>query len=292
MRFGTSLPIVQQTPGHAHAWEASAGVDELVRLARAADDLGFAWITCSDHVAVPASYESTMGATWYEPSTTLAYLAACTRRVRLLTHVVVLPYRHPLVVAKTFATLDTLSGGRVILGVGAGHLKPEFQTLGIDHASRVAISEESLQALTVALERETSTFEGRFVRWRDMIVSPRSVQRPRPPVWLGGNTGAVASRAAHHADGWIPWQLTPKEFASCTIVVREHLATTRPETDFALVAPLHVGENASADQVGEAAHVWRDAGATDFHVGFRHVSPGHLLERMAFFASEVGPLLC
>ena len=138
---------MQQVPSQAQAWEAAAGAAELRQVARAADRLGFAWITCSDHVAVPASYAPSMGATWYEPFTTLAFLAAATERVRLLSHVLVLPYRHPLLAAKAFATLDALSGGRAIIGAGSGHLKPEFRSLGVDHAARAAISDEYLRAL-------------------------------------------------------------------------------------------------------------------------------------------------
>jgi alkanesulfonate monooxygenase SsuD/methylene tetrahydromethanopterin reductase-like flavin-dependent oxidoreductase (luciferase family) len=151
IEFGIGLPIVQQVAAQTQAWEATGGPAELLRVARAADRLGFAWIACSDHIAVPASYAPSMGATWYEPATTLAFLAAATERVRLLSHVLVLPYRHPLLAAKTFATLDALSGGRVIIGAGSGHLKPEFQSLGVDHAARAAISDEYLDALATAL---------------------------------------------------------------------------------------------------------------------------------------------
>src|SRR6185503_4356442 len=103
MEFGLSTPVVQQVPGHAQPWERDARPDDLRRIARAADRLGYAWITCSDHVAVPASHAPAMGATWYEPATTLGFIAASTERIRLLSHVLVLPYRHPLVAAKMFA---------------------------------------------------------------------------------------------------------------------------------------------------------------------------------------------
>src|SRR6185436_5307612 len=102
--------------------------------------------------------------------------------IGLLSHVLVLPYRHPLLVAKSFATLDRLSGGRVLLGVGAGHLKPEFRSLGLSYEDRGRRSDETLRALAAALEQECSTFEGEFSSWRDMIVAPRSLQQPRPPL--------------------------------------------------------------------------------------------------------------
>jgi probable F420-dependent oxidoreductase len=289
MRFGVSLPVVQQVPSHARAWEAAAGPKEILRVARAADELGYAWITCSDHVAVPASYREAMGATWYEPATTLAYLAAATERVGLLSHVLVLPYRHPLVVAKTFATLDVLSGGRVILGVGSGHLKPEFRSLGVNHEARAAVSDEYLRAIATALENEVSSFEGDFVRWRDMIVAPRPVQVPRPPIWVGGNTRAAARRAALHADGWIPWDITLEEFAARAAHLRELRAASG--APFTVIAPFRVGRTAGAEEIGIELEAWRASGATACHLGFEHRELAELLERMAFFAAEVRPRL-
>jgi probable F420-dependent oxidoreductase len=287
--FGVGLPIVQQVPEQAQAWEATAGAAELLQIARAADRLGYAWITCSDHVAVPASYASSMGATWYEPATTLAFLAAATERVRLLSHVLVLPYRHPLHAAKAFATLDALSGGRAIIGTGSGHLKPEFRSLGVDHSASAALTDEYLQALAVALEHEVSSFTGRFVGWRDMLVAPRPVQRPRPPIWVGGNSAGVARRAGRHADGWIPWQITPKDFASRGALARaEHVASghSRP---FTLVAPLRAGRVDDAAALRREIRSWRDGGATAFHLGFTHRSAADLVGLLERFAGEVMP---
>jgi probable F420-dependent oxidoreductase len=287
MRFGVSLPVVQQVPSHARAWEAAAGPAEILRVARAADDLGYAWISCSDHVGVPASHREAMGATWYEPAATLAYLAAATRRVGLLSHVLVLPYRHPLVVAKTFATLDALSGGRVILGLGSGHLRPEFRSLGIDHDARAATSDEYLRAIATALENETSTFEGELVRWRDMVVVPRPAQKPRPPLWVGGNGRAAAHRAALLGDGWIPWQVGRDEFAARAAQVRELRAASG--APFTVVAPLRIARDAGAAEILAEVAAWRASGATDCHVGFEHGELAELLDRMAFFAADVRP---
>jgi len=287
--FGIGLPIVQQVPSQAQAWEAAGGSVELVQVARAADRLGFAWITCSDHVAVPASYAASMGATWYEPATTLAYLAAVTERVRLLSHVLVLPYRHPLVAAKAFATLDALSGGRAIIGTGSGHLKPEFRSLGVDHAARAAMSNEYLRALADALEHEVSTFAGRVVHWRDMMVAPRPVQRPRPPIWVGGNSAAVARRAGRYGDGWIPWQITPDEFAARAAAARAAHAESAREGDFALVAPLAAGRADDAAALLDDIGTWRARGATAFHVGFTHRSADDLVALLERFAADVVP---
>jgi len=291
MKLGLSTPIVQQVPGRAKAWEADAGPAELLRIAQAADRLGYAWLTCSDHVAVPASYAGTMGATWYEPSTTLAFLAAVTERVRLLSHVLVLPYRHPLLVAKTFATLDHLSGGRVIIGAGTGHLKAEFRSLGVDHPQRGAVSDEYLQALATALERPSSSFRGRWVEWRDMVVSPRPRQQPRPPIWVGGNTTAAAERAASYADGWIPWELTLEQFRARVERAREAHGRAGRAGKLEVVAPCHVGRTDSSEALAERLQAWRSAGATGAHLGFESSGLDDLLERMELVQHDVAPLI-
>lgn len=291
LEFGIGLPVVQQVTAHAQPWEASAGSAELSAIAAAADSLGYGWVGCSDHIAIPASAAPAMGATWYEPATTLAYVAAATRHVRLLAHVLVLPYRHPLLAAKTFATLDALSGGRVIIGTGSGHLRPEFRSLGLDADLRAAMSEEYLQAIAAALEQEVSSFAGRFVRWRDMMVAPRPVQQPRPPLWVGGNTAAVARRAGRCADGWIPWQIELDVFAAHARAARDaHRESGRPGA-FAVVAPLAAGRVDDPPALVDAVGAWRDAGATAFHVGFHHRSGPDLIELLERFARDVmGPV--
>src|SRR5947199_226884 len=149
-RFGLGLPGVQQIPSRSQPWEREVGGAELVEAGRAAERAGFAWVSCSDHVLVPASRADTMGATWYDAGSTLAFVAGATTRIALLSHVLVLPYRHPLVVAKQYGTLDHLSGGRLILGVGSGHLKPEFAVLGADYARRGRVTDEYIHAITAA----------------------------------------------------------------------------------------------------------------------------------------------
>jgi len=205
-RFGTSLPGVQQIPARAQAWERDVGGPHILEAARAAERAGFDWVSCSDHVAVPVSRAAAMGAAWFDAGSTLAFVAGATTHIRLLSHVLVLPYRHPLVVAKQYGTLDRLSGGRVILGVGSGHLKPEFTVLGADFARRGALTDEYLAAIAAAWTEEVASFAGETLAFRDVIVAPRPAQRPRPPIWVGGNSRAAVRRAARLADGWVPWR--------------------------------------------------------------------------------------
>lgn len=291
LAFGIGLPVVQQVPTQTQAWEGGAGAAEILQVAQAADRLGYAWVACSDHVAVPASYAPSMGATWYEPATTLAFVAAATRRVRLMSHVLVVPYRHPLVAAKAFATLDALSGGRVIIGAGTGHLKPEFRSLGVDHARRGALTDEYLRAIAAALEQEVSSFSGAQVSWHDLMIAPRPVQRPRPPLWIGGNTAAMARRAGRLGDGWIPWQIELDDFAAGAAIVRGEQRESGRAGAPMLVAPLGAGRVDDPTALIEAIGRWQAAGATGFHLGFSHRSACDLIEMLERFMQSVVPSL-
>jgi len=288
-RFGTSLPGVQQIPARAQAWERDVGGPHILEAARAAERAGFDWVSCSDHVAVPVSRAAAMGAAWFDAGSTLAFVAGATTHIRLLSHVLVLPYRHPLVVAKQYGTLDRLSGGRVILGVGSGHLKPEFTVLGADFARRGALTDEYLAAIAAAWTEEVASFAGETLAFRDVIVAPRVAQRPRPPIWVGGNSRAAVRRAARLADGWVPWQLEPE---ACTAAVAEarrlRAEAGRPEA-FEVVAPLAVPAGATADTLVAAAARWRGAGATAFHAGMAARGLAEFLARLEWFGREVIP---
>ena len=136
--YGMQLPIQSKSRTFVADWELSAGPADLAQVARAADDHGFFYVAVCDHIAIPESLASTMGTYWQDCISTLSWLAALTERTNLLSHAYVLPYRHPLIAAKEFETLDYLSGGRAIVGIGAGHVEAEFAALGVDH--RVAAS--------------------------------------------------------------------------------------------------------------------------------------------------------
>jgi probable F420-dependent oxidoreductase len=280
---------VQQIPGRARPWEREIGGAEILEAARIAERAGFAYVSCSDHVAVPASRAEAMGPTWYDAGSTLAFVAGVTTRIRLLSHILVLPYRHPLVVAKQYGTLDHLSGGRVILGVGSGHLKAEFRSVGASFTERGARSDEYLSAIVAAWENDVARFEGRTVSFRDVMVWPRVAQRPRPPIWVGGNSRAALRRAARYGDGWVPWELTPVECRAATTEVRRLRAEHGRPQAFEMVVPLAVPPETGADALVAEADTWRRAGATAFHVGLGAGSFADLLARLEWFGRQVMP---
>jgi probable F420-dependent oxidoreductase len=301
---GLVLPVVAQSRLISAPWEAACGTEELRRAAEACDRSGFFYVAVCDHVCIPRAKVEAMSTTWYDPVATLGFLAALTRSVRLLSYVYVLPYRHPLATAKAFATLDALSGGRVILGVGAGHLEEEFAALGVEFRGRGKRLEEAIDLVAAALRDEFPDHHGERWQVSGMGVGPRPSQQPRPPIWVGGSSRAALRRAAERGDGWLP-QGTPRErLAEDIAFLREHRARVRG------AAPIDVGANAERVYVGtppfetgpgvrtgsaaELAEPLRELAAIGVgHVGvrFRARSIEEYVDQIEAFAAEVMPLL-
>ena len=215
-------------------------------MAQACDRAGFFYVAVCDHVCVPRSHAAAMSTIWYDTVATLGFLAAATQRVRLLSYVYVAPYRHPLLTAKAFATLDALSGGRVILGVGAGHLEAEFATLGVDFTRRGALLDEAIDAGRDGVPRRVpGARRAALARCTTSGIRPRPVQQPRPPIWVGGTTPAALRRAAERGDGWLPQGTFRRPAAARrSPLIREHRRRMRGD------APIEIGTNSEWLYVG------------------------------------------
>jgi probable F420-dependent oxidoreductase len=194
MRFGVNL--INFGP--------SATPDALARWAAVTESLGYHFLMTSDHLAVTADVQARYPAPFYEPFTTLAWLAGVTRRLELGSTVVILPYRHPLAVARMAANIDQLSGGRLIFGVGVGWAQQEFAALGVPFHRRGALTDEYLAALKTLWTAEVAAFQGRYVAFSDVHTAPRPARTPHPPIWVGGNSEAAMRRAVRHGDAWHP----------------------------------------------------------------------------------------
>lgn len=210
MRLGLSTPVVVQVPGVASPWEREASVEDLALIAAAADQLGYEFLTCSEHVAVPDADAEVRGAVYWDPLSTLGFLAARTTRIRLATAVVVLGYHHPLELAKRYGTLDRISAGRLVLGVGIGSLEAEFDLLGAPFDNRGVRADDALRALRTAMSTPNPTYTGPYWSFSGMTVLPHAIQ-PQVPVWVGGRSRASLQRAVEIADGWMPFMLTANE---------------------------------------------------------------------------------
>ncbi|MCY4666205.1 MAG: TIGR03619 family F420-dependent LLM class oxidoreductase, partial [Acidimicrobiaceae bacterium] len=201
--YGVALPIHTLTATLADPWEHTATVDDLARIARKAESTGHHFVGITDHVAIPDNdYAAHMSTTWYDTVSTLSYLAACTETVNLASMVWIAAYRHPLQTAKSFATLDHLSGGRAILGVGAGHVEAEFEALGVDFEARGRLLDETLEAVRGAFADTYVSHSGDAFSYSDVGVGPAPVREL--PIWVGGSGRAAWRRAGRLGDGYVP----------------------------------------------------------------------------------------
>jgi len=190
-------------------------------LAMAAEKAGWHGFAFTEHPVPGSRWLEAGGHQTLDPFVALGHVAAVTSRLRLLTYLAVVPYRNPFLLAKAAATVDKLSGGRFILGVGTGYLKSEFHALGVDFDERNDLFDEALDVLPLHWKGEAFSFRGRHFDARDVIARPRPVQRPIP-IWIGGNAKATLRRVAGRAQGWMP--LTgPPELS--TTARTAHLAT-------------------------------------------------------------------
>ncbi|MER6105565.1 LLM class F420-dependent oxidoreductase [Streptomyces sp. NPDC001832] len=304
LSYGMQLPIQSQSTIYAEGWEAAATPADLAEIARTADRTGFAYLASCDHVAIPRRLAGVMSTVWYDPVATLAFLAGITERVLLMSHVAVVGLRHPLATAKQYATLDHLSGGRLILGVGAGHVPEEFQALGADFEGRGGVLDETIDALKAALgPEEYPEFAGERFSFAGLGQLPRPAQE-RVPVWVGGSSPAAVRRAALRGDGWLP-QGDPRGKLPAQIArlkeLREAAGVEEPVVIGAITEPLYVGEpewsvgrrtlTGKPEAVAESLREYGAMGVHQIQVRFRSRSRSELTDQMAAFAAEVAPHL-
>ncbi len=194
-------------------------------IATAAERLGYGYITVSDHIVVPRKidpnypYSENGEFRWtsdgevdcMEQFTLLAWLAAVTSQIRIMTSVIVIPHRNPLFMAKSIATTDVLSGGRVTLGCGAGWMHEEFEALNLpDFAARGQVTNEYLDVMKIAWTDPDPSYDGEFYSFDRVDLEPRPVQDPHPPIWIGGESMPAIRRVVSHGDAWYPFGSNPK----------------------------------------------------------------------------------
>ncbi len=216
MRFGLSLPNNQGV----------ARIDDLVALATDAEQRGLDSVWASEHLFHASYVEQRLnGAPYHEALTVLTATAVATARVRLGTSVLVLPWHHPVRLAKTVASLDTLSGGRVTLGLGVGNAADEYAALGVDFRQRGRIADEMLAAMRALWTQDPPAFSGQFFNFSGLRFAPKPMQSELP-LWIGGNTDAALRRVARFGQGWHPLSVSPSDLQRGLQTLRN--LTTRP----------------------------------------------------------------
>jgi probable F420-dependent oxidoreductase len=229
MKYGAFLPHIGPL--------ARGDVMTNIRMtAQTAEALGFDSVWAADHVVIPQQISSRYPYTatgafpmdptepLLEPLSVLSFVAACTTKVRLGTAVLVLPHRNAVVTAKTVATIDVLSQGRVILGVGVGWMEEEFNALNASFAQRGPLSDEAVAVMKELWTSEHPHFEGKFHHFPEVACEPRPVQKPHPPIWIGGHTGPALRRIVEYGDGWAAVVFNPQEFAERLDKLKEKAA--------------------------------------------------------------------
>jgi probable F420-dependent oxidoreductase len=224
VKFGTALPQFgpkARDPGAA---------ERIGAMARAADRLGYDVVWTAEHLVFPreirtpypygGSFPYDVDDPIFDVATTLAWVAAQTTRVKLGSSVVVLPYHHPVALAKALATVDVLSGGRLLLGVAGGWLREEFELLGVPFEERGARTDEAIALLKHVWTSERIDFDGRFFSLRDATQAPKPLQKPHPPIWIGGDGTRALRRVGRLGDGWVAAPRSRAELAASIATIR------------------------------------------------------------------------
>jgi probable F420-dependent oxidoreductase len=282
LKLGIATPVVTNVAGAALTWEKNATVEDIGRVAETADGLGYHHLTCSEHIGIPSSEAPRRGSRYWDPLATFGYVSARTRRIRLATMTLVLGYHHPLAIVKRYGTLDHVSGGRVILGVGVGSLKEEFDLLGAPFDDRGARGDDALRALRAALPTNEPVYEGEYYSFGGLTVDPCALQS-HMPIWIGGRTRRSLRRAVTLADGWAPFNVSIATAA-------EWLRAWELPAGFEVVLPADqpLDPVREPGMTEETLQTIAAAGTTTLSARFVHHSLEHYLEQIHALAELNG----
>jgi probable F420-dependent oxidoreductase len=308
--YGVHLPV--SDPG--------AKPEHLIQFVQRAEELGFFCVTVPDHIVIPRNisspYPYTLDGKYpgaghhLEQMTVVTFLASATRRLRFVASVMVAPYRHPVVVAKMLSTLDFLSHGRVILGLGVGWMKEEFQLVGAPRfEDRGRVTDEYIKAFKELWTRENPTFQGAYCSFSDLTFLPKPAQKPHIPIWIGGHGNHALRRAAELGDGWhpiggvptIPLEPEDLERKLERLAGYARAAGRNPkEIRVAFKASLYDRGTeirpgrprrfaGSADEIASDVRDYQKAGVDCLILDVRTPDPARTLERLEWLAQDVLP---
>jgi len=281
MRLGIITPVVTLNPRIHNSWEEAAGLEAVAAIAEAADRLGYHHMTASEHVAVPTEAVARRGGRYWDPLPVLGYVAARTTRIRLATHVLVLAYNHPLAIAKRYGTLDLVSGGRLILGVGVGSLEEEFELLGARFQGRGDRADDAIRALRASLGRRQPEYEGSHYSFSGLVVDPCAVQE-HVPIWIGGRTYRSLRRAVELGDGWVPFGLSEGAIQEMLDKARQTAAWSSRGTplDLGFFPEPALSPDTEPERVVEVMGRYSAMGATFLNVRMVSRSLKHCIEQL------------
>jgi len=276
--------------------------EDIVRFATTAESSGFDGIWLVDHLVAGPTQQ--FGQIWYDGPTLLAGLAQLVPRVTLGTDVLIVPYRHPVVAAKVLATLDVVSGGRLVVGVGCGYLESEFETLGANYRDRGAVTDEYLQVWRSVWTEGPAEFAGDYVSLAEAEMGPRPVQHPHPPILVGGNSAPALRRAARYGDGWHPLGLSPYDYGRAAArlqTLTDQMGRPQPTLSYSgnmgaisakpVESPDRPRLSGSVDQILDDVGQLRDQGVVNFvfRPGGADFTVDEVLDQVRTIGAEVVP---
>ena len=312
MRFGFYLPTRGPT----------AEPQALTKMAQTGEQLGFTSTMIADHIVIPDRIESpypyTVAGNFLgdeeaiEQLTLMSYIAACTTKLRLVTSVMILPHRNPVVTAKILSSIDFLSGGRVTVGVGVGWMREEFEALDApDFDKRGAVSDEYIEIFKKLWTEARPSHNGAAYQFETLRFAPKPVQKPHPPIWIGGHSGPALRRVAKYGDGWHPVGSTAASPLPATEVAEKRarihalaseLGRDPSSIEIAYKAPIYDGgkpptgetrRNFSGrnEQIAEDIHTFAQAGVDELVFDFRADSLTQTIDKMRWFGEQITPLV-
>ena len=287
LKLGIVTPVLHMNPRFdPPEWEVTASVNDVVDVVQKAESLGYDWVACSEHIAIPGAASTQRGGRYWDPFSTLGYFAAKTSRIGLLTHMVVLPYHHPLELVKRLGTLDLLSNGRLIVGVGVGSLKPEFEVLGHAFDGRGERSDDAIRAIRASWGQRRPEYHGSHYDFEDFIVEPSGLTRSLP-IWVGGRTRRSLRRALALGDAWMPFGFKIEQLTEMLADPEITRARDRYAEEHGTPLDLILAPEPPIDPLGDPAGTkdflrsYLAIGATGFSLRFDHHSRAHYCEEMA-----------
>ena len=257
---------------------------EVVGLGVQAEQLGFDSVWVNHHVLNVGYVRDRLGSAPYQDALVmLTWLASQTSRVNLGTSVLVMPYLHPMVLAKELATLDQLCGGRLVIGVGVGSLPEENAALGVPYDSRGAYCNEFIEVLRKLWVEESATFAGEFFSFDDLVSSPKPLQKPHPPIVVGGNRPPALRRAARLGDGWHPMNVSPDGVRRRLRMVRSEAGDEGRDHVLATVQVRLDMQRVTVESVAE----YTDAGVTELVMSLGASDVAEISAALESFASSM-----
>jgi probable F420-dependent oxidoreductase len=281
--LGIATPIVTRT-ATSPDWITHGTMEDVAHVVAEADRLGYDFCTCSEHIGIPDAELARRGATYWDPLPTFGFLAARTARIRFLTWVLVLAYHHPLELAKRYGQLDRISDNRLVLGVGVGTLREEFDLLGARFEERGERADDALRAIRAVWGRRIPEYHGEHYDFEGLVVDPHAA-RTDVPLWIGGRTRRSLRRAVELGDGWSPFAVSLDDVTRMLAWARSRPEWARRDTPVDVMVSLTLDPLTGVDSARRELDAAERAGVTHVAASFVADSRDHYEEQVAALVS-------